>query len=148
MVVNLSYRNSPGTLALQQSDERSPERSIEDGVDDRIDRGGHVAEPQAYVDHVYRHRALGTRGEEYVQEKERGPAEHEHEENQAQHLAGFLLRCNGVRGQRSPLRSTGEKPENTGDIACVCAPDSKVSRIDRHLHVQMGFHARGVNPIE
>lgn len=61
------WSRSPGTLALQQSDERSPERSIEDGVDDRIDRGGDVSEPQAHVDHVYRDRALGARGEKYVQ---------------------------------------------------------------------------------
>lgn len=57
------------------------ESAVEDGVYDGVDGGGHVAQPEADVDHVIRYVTLGTRCEQDVQHEEGRPAEHEGEEH-------------------------------------------------------------------
>lgn len=49
------------------------------------------------------------------------------------------------RRSRPTISSSFYRGETWGErerSVCVCPLDSKVGRIDRHLHVQMGFHAR------
>lgn len=95
-------------------DERGPERLVEYRVDDGVDRGRHVAQPQAHLGHVVGYRTVGFRahGEHDVQQEERRPAQHEREEYYAQHFAGLLFGPHGVGGRQTlALLPVGEKSE-------------------------------------
>lgn len=96
-------------------DERGPERLVEYRVDDRVDRGRHVAQPEAHLGHVVGHRTVGLRAhrEHDVQQEERRPAQHEREEHHAQHFARFLFGSHGVGGRQAlALLSVGQEPRN------------------------------------
>lgn len=79
--------------------EGRPKGSIEYGVDDGVDRRRYVSQPESDVDYVVRHVvAVRSRAEheEYIQQEERRPAQHEGEKHQAEHLTRLLLGTHDV----------------------------------------------------
>ena len=62
------------TATPQKANEGSSKRPVEYRIDNRVDRGRDVAQPEAGVHHVVRHRAISTSREQNVQHKKRRPA--------------------------------------------------------------------------
>lgn len=98
--------------------ESSSKGAIENRINDGVDDGGGVAQPQSALDKVSRYTAVRPRayGEHDIQQEKWRPAEDEREEDQAQHLAGLLLRSHGVRHRRHvlsfiPARQKSGKPQ-------------------------------------
>lgn len=103
------YIYLPFAVAFEQANESRSKGSIEYCVYDRIDRGGDIAQPEAGVDHMLGHLAVGAGGKDDVQYEERRPAEHECEEHQPEHLGGLLLRGDSIGRQTVALGAIVEE---------------------------------------
>lgn len=99
----------PFAVAFEQANESRSKGSIEDCVYDRINRGGDIAQPEAGVDHMLGHLAVGAGGKDDVQYEEWRPAEHKCEEHQTKHLGGLLLSGDSIGRQAVALGAIVEE---------------------------------------
>lgn len=95
--------------AKKQTDEGRPEGPVEDCVDYWIDGRTHVAQPQTDYHHMVRHLAVGTGGEQNVEDEKGRPTQDEREENQPQHFRSLLFVRHRISCHVFPLGTASQQ---------------------------------------